>query len=389
MPSRTAPQRRRWRKLIPIATATLSLSVGAGAALGQAQGSSGGVTMPSPPRLNDVQCVQTCAGLRTAGPGSVVRLTGNDLENVNRVSFRGSGEGRVAVEPNHVDSTAVRATVPEGAATGKVRVADVAGNAATTPNELEIVATSQLSSGGHFRLREARAAPRKTYFFSRRNPAINYVFNGEEETDIRVDVVRRSDGNVVRSWVQQAREPLTTHTATWNGRTDEGRVAPNGPYRFRVGAIGNGGAETTRDARFRFFNHIFPVRSKQRGWGDGFGAGRGHQGQDIFAPCGTRLVAARGGKVLWNRYQSAAGWYVVISGRGVGRDYVYMHLQQRSPLREGQRVRTGQQIGRVGETGNASGCHLHFELWSGPGWYRGGSALPSVTRHMRRWARWS
>jgi murein DD-endopeptidase MepM/ murein hydrolase activator NlpD len=384
--SRTAPQRRKWRKLIPLATATLSLSVGAGVGLGQ---SGGGVSMPAPPKLDDVQCVNTCAGLRSAGAGSVVRLTGNNLSNVNRVSFRQSGKGRVAVEPNHVNGTAVRATVPRGAATGKVRVLDVAGNRATTPNELTIVAPSQLSSGGNFRLHEAQAAPRKTYFFGRRTPAVNYVFNGDEETDVRIDVVRRSNGNVVRSWVQQAREPLSTHTASWNGRTDGGGVAPNGGYRFRVGAVGNGQAETTKDARFRFFRHIFPVRSKQRGWGDGFGAGRGHQGQDIFAPCGAPIVAARGGRVQWNRWHSAAGWYVVISGRRTGRDYVYMHLQQRSPLKQGQRVRTGQQIGRNGETGNARGCHLHFELWSKPGWYKGGSPLPSVTKHMRRWARWS
>jgi murein DD-endopeptidase MepM/ murein hydrolase activator NlpD len=38
-------------------------------------------------------------------------------------------------------------------------------------------------------------------------------------------------------------------------------------------------------------------------------------------------------------------------------------------------VLTGQPLGHVGDTGHASGCHLHFELCSGPGRYTGGAAI--------------
>ena len=50
-----------------------------------------------------------------------------------------------------------------------------------------------------------------------------------------------------------------------------------------------------------------------------------------------------------------------------------MHLKAPALVEKGERVRTGQPIGYVGDTGDARGCHLHFEMWSGPGWYSGGS----------------
>ncbi len=119
---------------------------------------------------------------------------------------------------------------------------------------------------------------------------------------------------------------------------------------------------------------VFPVRAKHT-YGDGFGAGRGHEGQDLIAKCGKAVVAAQPGRVQMNKYHSAAGNYVVIDGAGKLEDAVYMHLRSRSSLRVGQKVLAGDRIGRVGDTGRATTCHLHFELWSNPGYYEGGSAI--------------
>ncbi|MGH2924093.1 MAG: M23 family metallopeptidase, partial [Solirubrobacterales bacterium] len=77
---------------------------------------------------------------------------------------------------------------------------------------------------------------------------------------------------------------------------------------------------------------------------------------------------------------SGAGHYLVITGVD-GIDYVYMHLQKASWATTGAWVYPGTQMGKVGASGNASGCHLHFELWIPPGWYSGGVAqdpLPSL-----------
>src|SRR3954452_983846 len=126
--------------------------------------------------------------------------------------------------------------------------------------------------------------------------------------------------------------------------------------------------------------HVFPIQgAHDYGGEDGrFGApraGHTHQGQDVPAACGTPLVAARGGTVKTNTSQYAAGNYVVIAGE-TGYDYVYMHMRDPALPPTGTTVATGQPIGYVGDTGDATGCHLHFELWETPGWHPG-AAPPS------------
>lgn len=104
-----------------------------------------------------------------------------------------------------------------------------------------------------------------------------------------------------------------------------------------------------------------------------FGGGRGHQGQDILTRCDARIRAVYGGEVHYSGYQSAAGNYLVINADD-GSSQTYMHMAEPSPLKKGDTVLAGERIGNVGQTGRASTCHLHFELWTAPGWYQGGRA---------------
>ena len=58
-----------------------------------------------------------------------------------------------------------------------------------------------------------------------------------------------------------------------------------------------------------------------------------------------------------------------------------MHLREAALVDQGDHVYTGQLIGHAGDTGRADGCHLHFEIWTAPGWYSGGhpvDPLPSL-----------
>ncbi|MEA2368923.1 MAG: peptidoglycan LD-endopeptidase LytH [Thermoleophilaceae bacterium] len=136
---------------------------------------------------------------------------------------------------------------------------------------------------------------------------------------------------------------------------------------------------------------VFPVRGWHSfgGAGSRFGAPRSghiHQGQDVTAAEGTRLVAVHSGTVRFVDYQSAAGVYVVIHDSGGKYEFAFMHLQHGSvAVRPGQHVKAGQRIGRVGHTGDATGPHLHFEVWVGA-WQTGGQPIDPLPL-LKRWDR--
>ncbi|HEX6073221.1 MAG TPA: M23 family metallopeptidase [Sphingomicrobium sp.] len=106
-------------------------------------------------------------------------------------------------------------------------------------------------------------------------------------------------------------------------------------------------------------------------------AGRRHDAIDIMAAEGAPVIAAADGTVekLFNSVRGG----ITIYERSADRRwiYYYAHLQSYAPgLREGQRVRRGQIIARVGHTGDASaaGPHLHFainQMAPGERWWHG------------------
>ena len=245
---------------------------------------------------------------------------------------------------------------------------------------------------GELRLLRADTRPSKAWFKGR--PAtFRYAIGGRRKRDLVIQVKRKGrKQRIVRRFERDGVRPRRVHEVKWDGRVDgRKKYARQGSYKFKVRAKHGAPADArhaTGSARTGFFQHKFPVRGPHT-YGDGIGAGRGHRGVDVFAACGTKMQAARAGKVQYEAFQgSGAGHYLVIDGKRDRKDYVYMHLQSASPLAPGDRARTGQTIGRVGETGNASGCHLHFELWSPPGWYEGGSFLDPMPK-LHAWDRWS
>lgn len=131
---------------------------------------------------------------------------------------------------------------------------------------------------------------------------------------------------------------------------------------------------------------VFPLVGKVQ-YIDDFGAPRGgspHQGNDLMAAKKSPAVAAEAGKVKYWTTSSSAGCMLYLYGES-GTTYLYIHLNNDVTMKNdnkgkcvrgtaytvknGAKVAAGQQIGYVGDSGDANGgaSHLHFEVHPGGG----------------------
>ena len=113
-----------------------------------------------------------------------------------------------------------------------------------------------------------------------------------------------------------------------------------------------------------------------------------HNAIDIGAPSGSGVVAAASGTVIYAGWKGSGsdgfgGGIAVWISHGGKLYTTYNHLSAEF-VRVGQRVTAGQRIGSIGMTGNASGPHLHFEVWACYPW-TGGTV--SCARNPLRWTR--
>ena len=133
-----------------------------------------------------------------------------------------------------------------------------------------------------------------------------------------------------------------------------------------------------------------------------------HDGIDIATFCGDRILAAHAGTVLaaGRRFDQHIGWVgdlgpylrrldrkrlwealpiVVVIDDGNGYRSMYAHLS-RVTVKPGDRVKPGRLLGYEGATGRASGCHLHYGLFSP--WERDSIAIrPDIVKRMKLPAR--
>jgi murein DD-endopeptidase MepM/ murein hydrolase activator NlpD len=378
---------------------------------------SGGATLPPPEKvkkqsaaapgpvrqawLADVRCAANlggpCLDAHRAERGATIQLKGRNLAAAKQVVFygaKGAADDTFAPVQSAQAKSAI-ASIPAQALSGPIAVIDAAGKRSHRWQGLLVDIPQSFS------FRPATALPGvevgllqpRTIFFDGMQRAIfSFKVTGTRPVDVEVDLVRLADNVVVRTWKRMAVAPGVTQRIAWDGAV-AGKPQKPGRYAFRAtvpGAIGARAAASSDDQdAVNLIGYVFPVRgAHQFNMGAGrFGAARRghvHQGQDVFARCGTPLVAARGGPVIYAGYHVLAGYYVVIDGKGTGIDFAYMHLRQPALVVTGEAVSTGQQIGEVGDTGDAVGCHLHFEEWTAPGWYKGGHPFDPLP-DLKRW----
>ncbi len=86
-----------------------------------------------------------------------------------------------------------------------------------------------------------------------------------------------------------------------------------------------------------------------------------HTGIDISNEKGTKIYSTADGIVKYTGWAQGYGKLVVIN-HGFGYETYYAHLWK-ILVKNGQKVKRGQVIGLMGETGTTTGVHLHYELW--------------------------
>ena len=129
-----------------VAVAAFACAGGVASASGGGLGAHGGGTgasLPNPPSLSDVACLEKCAAEHSSIAGGSVALTGRGLAQVSKVTFSGDG-APIVVKPDEVTKTRVVAKVPASAKSGKPKVADRYGQSSKSPVALKVVDESQL-----------------------------------------------------------------------------------------------------------------------------------------------------------------------------------------------------------------------------------------------------
>lgn len=132
-------------------------------------------------------------------------------------------------------------------------------------------------------------------------------------------------------------------------------------------ASGGAGSKVAPFAGWRVNYGYSPQGGGEYGRRIGFNGGR-HYGIDFGGRSGQAVKTPHGGQVVksgWSSY--GGGNQVEVYNKAMDKTFTFMHMLGDLSVKAGQTIQAGQQVGRMGSTGNSTGTHLHFQVNSGRG----------------------
>ena len=390
-----------------VAVACVAAAAAASPAAAGAQTGGGGAQFEETPVVKQVTCVKACANRKRPRAGSTLRLRGSGLSGVANVTFQGvpGTEDDVKAPVTRKSAGSAWVVVPAGAASGPLVALNQTGRASKASKIVSLLPPPPPSPNPTLTpvpgVRQAGAPALETgtsrvkvFFGARQAVTFSYRVTEGAASGLQVQLVRVADGAVVRTWAPAPPAVGTVASVIWNGDLPNKKAAPAGRYAFRLTASAGSGAiarsaqtaNITRDS-FDLFQDQFPIRGAHK-----YEGGLGRRTRPS-GPGRLRQVrhAAGGGARRQGQDQGLPVPRGQLPGHRRRRHGQRLRLHAHArPLafEEGDRVYTGQQIGQVGQTGRASGCHLHFEAWSAPGWYSGGRVM-NPTPLLKAWDAYS
>ena len=153
--------------------------------------------------------------------------------------------------------------------------------------------------------------------------------------------------------------PPLTHASTSTSTTPTATRPPSPTSAHPERSAADGGAESKGAESKGDAPLMWPLKGVLYGR-YGVRAGRRHDGIDIAAPEGTTVLAAAAGTIIYAGEQAGYGAIVIVRHEN-GLVTLYAH-NARLLVGDGARVRRGEPIAKVGQTGRTTGPHLHFEV---------------------------